>query len=308
MSTVLPIDENPEFSEVHTSAYMLSILKTSNAFANMWLLKNCIPIFFAEKFSHTISYEYHPLWFFRFFNSRISFYYYRKDIIKSIKKYIDKKYYVILCVNERYIPNRTAYDREDFLHDILIYGYDNNESTFCTIAYDNTGKYCSHKCFYNQVELAHRTHPEHFYKFYALKVNENYNFNFFSIKELNKKISRYLKPVKKNTGINAYKLFRKELIEAYNFNYNDVDIRGFRLMMERSEALELMGTYFSIDSAVENDINILSQMSKALFYLALKFNITQNKEVLYRLILNYDKTVNFEQNFFNRLLSDIKDN
>lgn len=307
MKKILPINEQPDFREVHTSAYMLSILKTSNAFSNKWLLKNCIPIFFAEKFSHTISYAYHPLWFLKFFNSRISFYYYRKDIIGKIKKYIDAKYYVILCVNERYIPYRDAYNNKDFYHDILIYGYDDSDRMFYTIAYDDTGKYCSHEYSFNQIEMAHRTHPDRFYKFYALKVNLNYNFDCFSVKELAKRINRYLKPLRNNKGINAYKSFRKELIEAYELNYDDVDIRGFRLMMERTEALKLMSKYFTIDCSIQDDINALSQLTKSLFYLALKFNVTQNKEVLSSLIENYDKTVKFERDFFIKLLSSIND-
>lgn len=304
MKKILPIDEHPEFKEVHTSAYILSILKASGLFSKKWLLKNCIPIFFAKKFSHTLSYAYHPFWFFVFFKSCISLYYYKKDIIKRIKQYIDLNYYIILCVNERYIPYRKAYKNRDYYHDILIYGYDEKNESFYTIAYDDAGKYCTHTISFNQIEMAYRNHPDRFYRFYALKVNKNYDFDSISVKSLLRRIKRHLRPIRNNRGINAYKHFRKMLLEAYEFDYKEVDIRGFRLIMERAQALKLLNEYFVIDSSIKNELDVLVQLSKSLFYLALKYNITQSRDILFSIINHYDETIKIEQDFFSKVLSE----
>lgn len=45
---ILPIFDTPELREIHTSAYMLSMLHTCKNFSEKWILKNCInPYLFA---------------------------------------------------------------------------------------------------------------------------------------------------------------------------------------------------------------------------------------------------------------------
>lgn len=302
MKKILPIDEQPDFREVHTSAYMLSMLKPSDLFSDKWLLNNCISIYFAKKFNNTISYDYHPLWFLKYFKSRISFYYPNKNITAKIKKYIDKGFYVILFVNERYIPYRYAYNKRDQFHDILIYGYD--EASFYTIAYDNENKYCSHKCLFSQIEIAHKTHPDRSFKFYALKVNKKFNFDRIRIKTIYKKIWQYLNPTKNNEGINSYVLLREKLLVSTNRNLK-IDIRSFRLIFERAKALRLVNKYIISDKSVEKQISNLIKNSEILFYLILKYNETMEKSLVSKILDRYDEYVEQDFEFFSKLLDII---
>lgn len=305
MKKILPIDEQPDFREVHTSAYMLSMLKPSDLFSDKWLLNNCISIYFAKKFNNTISYDYHPLWFLKYFKSRISFYYPKKDITAKIKSYINKGFYVILSVNERYIPYRYAYTKMDRFHDILIYGYD--ESSFYTIAYDNENKYCPHEYLFSQIEIAHKTHPDRSFKFYALKVNNNYKFNRMHIKTIYKKIQQYLNPNKNNKGINSYVLLREYLLSSTNTKLR-IDIRSFRLLFERSKALKLVNKYILSDQSIENQISDLIKNSEILFYSVLKYNETMEDSLVPKIIDRFDMYVEQDFEFFSKLLVVIDKN
>jgi len=52
---------------------------------------------------------------------------------------INERKYVQLKLNERYIPNTDAYEKYDFFHINLIYGYDKNNSLFHIMGYDKNG-------------------------------------------------------------------------------------------------------------------------------------------------------------------------
>ncbi len=103
---ILPIFDTPELREIHTSAYMLSMLHTCKNFSEKWILKNCINIYYANEFNEVLTYSYSAIWFLKYFKSHINLLCPIEKVIDKIKHEIDKDFYLIICVNEFYIPNR----------------------------------------------------------------------------------------------------------------------------------------------------------------------------------------------------------
>lgn len=303
MCKILPIDDNPNFREVHTSAYILSILKPTSFFSDAWLLNNAISIYNARKFGDTMSYAYPNLWFLYYFKSKISPYYFKKNIIGKIKKYIDSSYYVVLCVNEKYLPYKTAYSKNDFCHDIMIYGYDHE--FFYTLSYDETGKYCSHKYLFSQIDKAHLEDPRHKFMFYGLKPNPHYPFSYINKNFILRKIRNHIKPHNSYSGINALKS-AFENIDTKKAGNNFIDIRNFRLIWERAKALALLKNFFVISNPIKEELIAQEKLAEKLFYLVLRYNISSDDKTLQNIKAVFSSYIEHEIDLFENILISLK--
>lgn len=78
----------------------------------------------------------------------------RWEPIKLFTKAISQNKYVVCCVDEYYIPNREAYRQYHFIHNLIIYGYDDVEKIFYVAGYDEEGKYASQKVTYKEIKQA----------------------------------------------------------------------------------------------------------------------------------------------------------
>lgn len=134
-----------------------------------------------EEYDNALTYVRPYFWFWNCFEVKYSLHYPFKNVIKKAKDFLDKGYYVFLCVNEKYIPERVNYKSTYYNHEILIFGYNDETCKFDTIAYNDNKKYDTQKILYSDIDKAFRTDFEHFYKFYALKVKTNYKFDKISI-------------------------------------------------------------------------------------------------------------------------------
>jgi hypothetical protein len=58
------------------------------------------------------------------------------DILAYTKFALDiKKWVFVNWIDEYYIPERTRYKRDHFKHDLLVYGYDDENKMFTVIGY-----------------------------------------------------------------------------------------------------------------------------------------------------------------------------
>ena len=63
------------------------------------------------------------------------------DVMDYITEGILSGKYVIMCVNEYYIPDREAYRTYSFRHNLLIYGYDDRRKVYKTAGYNAAGHF-----------------------------------------------------------------------------------------------------------------------------------------------------------------------
>lgn len=190
------------------------------------------------------------------------------DILNTIHSYIDRDMYAYIILNEKYIPNRSAYRDVDYYHDNLIYGY--NDSQVYTIAY-NEKKYYK-KCSVSNNDLLMgikntKNCDEPLLVFCA--PNNSINIMpFDSIKEIIiSQIKRYLSSENKHKiifagchyGISIYEQFIEQFEDIENFLQN-LDLRPFRLFLEHKRLLQrklnyINKGYYKPYAYIESQIN-----------------------------------------------------
>lgn len=304
MSKILLIDENPKWREIHTSAYMLSMLNVFENFSPKWVLQNCIKTIYTAEYNGVLTYKHSPVWFLKYFNSHPSIYYPQKDIINNIKQEINAGFYVILCVNEFYIPERKAFQKFYYEHDIIIYGYD--DKNFYTLAYNKDGLYKTLKIEHQIVEKAFLTHREHYFKFYSMKPKDNYLFDFINIKKIKEDLLKFLYPDKENEGIRAYECLYSIAKSLMEYDKN-LDLRSFRFIMERSSSLCLFKDIFSLPPSVSLKLENQKNLSTIIFTLAQKYNIAHSKRDSEKILKNLLVFIENEKELYVEILKEIKD-
>lgn len=267
MSYTLPICEDPVFQDLHTSAFPLSILEADKNFLKLWVLHNFIQVSFERRYGDVLTYKRPFFWLWKCFNVKISLHYPAKNVIKTIKKYLMKGFYVFICVNEKYIPERFAYQVCDNNHELLIYGHDDNRKCFQTIAYNIRDKYERQDISEKDINMAFRASPEHFYKFYALKVRPKTDFQRYNNSLLLKNAQKYLKSAKYEYGM-LYHKTKRELGQSIM-----VDIRSYRTIRDRAKIFATIPQFYSISEETTNLIQENERRGYILFMKILKWNM-----------------------------------
>ena len=283
MKKILPICESPQCLDLHTSAFPLSILNADSRFSERWLIQNLIPIEYAKRYGNVLTYDLPLFWFWKCFNFKISLHYPGKDVIKTICKRIEQGYYVFLCVNEKYIPERAAYQLYNFKHEILIYGFCDEDQTFYTIAYNRHQDYMPQRIPMNVLYKAFiRNRIEHFFKFYPLKVVESYHFDAFDVHQIKRDIDQYLNPKQDNKGYKAFEKLKRNVLKGGEMK-NDIDLRSFRTLRDRSQIFLLIQKYFQVSSEFNQLLYDNLQLCRNTFGIVIKYNMTKDNVLFQRI-------------------------
>ena len=76
------------------------------------------------------------------------------SLLTFIKDRLDEGRYVITFVNEYYLPERAQYLKKHNVHDIMIYGYQDDEEMFVTAGFNQDAMYSTSKFSYACMEKA----------------------------------------------------------------------------------------------------------------------------------------------------------
>ncbi len=82
---------------------------------------------------------------------------YNLDIIEYIRDCIDAGYYLVIFADEYYLPQKLSFNKKHFVHDSLIYGYDNEKQQIKAIAFDIKHKFNKILYNYEQYKKAFRS-------------------------------------------------------------------------------------------------------------------------------------------------------
>lgn len=297
---ILNIIENPTLRELHNTAFSFSVLESNNL-PKSWILEN----FSVLKYNQTLSYNSKFFLNWSCFNRRFVFYYDRMDIIKKIISYIDRNYYIYMELNEFFIPNRPAYKKFDFYHDILIYGYDKNEKILYTIAYNKDGLYKAQKIQYLDIIKAYKNYKHKYeLKIMPFCISKNYNFNKFNHHSINNNLKKMLYSSKKHIGCNAYDDLLKHIDKIIRFK-TQLDLRAFRTILEHSKTLTYINDYFTIPENYYKTLIDLNKKANYLFLLSIKYNLTQSENLIFKIRKYTLEYINDQKNILNKIYSYI---
>lgn len=78
-----------------------------------------------------------------------------QDLRGTIRRSVEEGCYVILNINEQFLPNRQAYHRHYFRHDLLIIGFSDQRGEYITMGFDANMQYAKIAYEYSVVEEAY---------------------------------------------------------------------------------------------------------------------------------------------------------
>lgn len=279
MSVTLPLFLEPQLRENHCSAYPLSVLNTHKDFNDKWLLAQ----FTLLRYKTLLTYKQPFFMYWNCFNVKIYMLYRKKNILSIVKKALDQRYYVHLELNERYLPDRKASGKFDFMHDLLVYGYD-DDLDFQTVAYNQKGIYVSKTIRQSDLEAAYLNCNHKFViRLFVFRIKPNYDFHSVTNKDLLRQLEKAWHPCNRKTGLNSYNCLIKDIDFHYQKNL-DLDLRSFRTLYEHACLLILLQNYLHLSEPVIQKLVENKQRAEVIFNLA-KLSTISKKETIHQKIV-----------------------
>ncbi|MGW1615811.1 hypothetical protein ACWCQZ_41465 [Streptomyces sp. NPDC002285] len=174
------------------------------------------------------------------------------DITKIVRDAVSLGFYVYLTLNERYVPERMAYQAAtDYAHDILIRGIDDQKDTFDIVGYDFQQMFrCTDLPQGDLPTAYHNTGPGSFYDvpltMYRYNTSGSYNFDIGFIA---RSIGEYLdscdtsqhfqalrEPEGGAHGMESYGLL-EHYLDSYGQGTIEYDIRHLQVLWEHKRLM-----------------------------------------------------------------------
>lgn len=227
-----------------------------------------------------------------------SFDLFKQSLIAQIKKFVDNEKYVCLNIDEYYIECAKFYDKEHYNHEIMIYGYDDNEEVLYCACYGADEHYKLRKVKYDSLERAfsskelnrllpifiysnheinewtrpHYTIDSQFIKYQLIRYMEGSNYLFDR---------RHINPLRCSSlnkyGINIYDDVINYIVSVEK-NHKIIDLRPFYFLYENKMVMQKRFQYmfeediFSTDEFAKRYDKIV-QMCRRIINYTLKYNI-----------------------------------
>ena len=131
MKKILPIDPSPIIKTYPSEGNYLSILNANGFDTDGILINHYINIYYSQNSIGFIEYDYIKTNKFQ----RMDFNFSRHNLINKIKEELNNNHYVSLILNEYLIKSTQIQCSNNYCHDWLIYGYDDDTCLFKTLGY-----------------------------------------------------------------------------------------------------------------------------------------------------------------------------
>ena len=292
---ILPFNLNPPYKTYGYLWFPNGIILANFKEAENWILSKNIYLGFSDRrfkvYDRESSFfDYGPLIkeerVFRFYdvicNSEL--------LIKMIEGLICENYYIEGYWNERAISALSAYNRFDFPHIYYLYGFDRKKGELFFAGYTSENKYSPFIVTYDEYIQSIKQYKSDTNRLILTKVNKQFKCRF-NPEDVKNAIDDYLKSRCKFVddtesdylGINA----QNKYIELLEKNTSDkgIDIRNSRLLMEyKNVLLKAIKKCFCFKDEELKELDRIYEYYNVQHLLSIKFNITKNRETLYKIV------------------------
>lgn len=341
MKKKLPIAE-PIIKTYNYEAFPMAVLGAHSEQCKEWLLSNYIQmnchknilkekdVFLAFYDNQALKSPYISKQTF-FLSSLMHF---ECDVNKYIECQINNEYYLYFQVDEYYIPNRFYYLRKHLIHDLFIYGYDNERKTYNIVGYNSEGIFEESTIKYKEFDVALKNNNIDKEKnpwsdcVYVFKYNDKaeYKFNiklvykliedYLSSKNIFEEYNRYDEK-KCNTiyGVDTYLkvieyLQYIKLGTSFYCGENEIDYRIFRIIMEHKmlmlQRIDYICTNLKKNNELINEYSLIEKKSQKIHMLALKYGVSKKKEIIDKLIVEITEMRDEEIRILKLVLKEIE--
>ena len=236
------------------------------------------------------------------------------DLISFLRTAIDNDCYINGAYNEKYIPNKWAFQYEDYMHDYLLTGYD--ADSFISVGFVFNGRFekyrISNKCLLESL-LNNNSYRVGFELFSVNHDVEPIPNMQNMICDLNNYIcSGFLNNLPKDDivyGISALKRLAVFFDEQNKTENPRIDIRYSRALMEHEWVLQQIVTLF-YEGGSNKIIKELSdrnfQLAQLIHMLGLKLEYSGNKQIINRVVKIMNDVVCNEVNYVPQLIFELQ--
>lgn len=229
------------------------------------------------------------------------------DINEIVRKFIDQEYYAYFQVDEYYIPETFCYQKEHFVHDIMIYGYDTEKQIFYVCGYNKEFLFGRRICTFTEFQEALYANKCEKDKMWADKIRF-YKYNRGMKYPLNTKLIKlYLKDYLNGEstfetydrydstendvvyGIKVYDLILKHINQVkesivHNERTRKLDYRIFRFLFQYKKLMLMRLEYISKNDTdlgeIPEEYKEEYTCSKKIHGLALRFELLNDTSIL----------------------------
>lgn len=224
------------------------------------------------------------------------------DSIGIIRYMLDNGNYVFGLLNEKYLPMKKAYGEYDFVHDFLIYGYDDHQKVFHSAGYTSNGRYELYDMSYTDFLNSMKGFCFSRFAIYFHKIANDYTAKL-DVPSIKAKIEKYVNATDDNGGKDLYGIgvWSKLASSIRDKNGSEIDIRFTRCFMEhkalmshRLHCLADKGILTNKEVAQRYDKSVLPTAEKV-HLLSLKYNMKKQEEIRKKIADNVAQIINAEQ-------------
>ena len=232
------------------------------------------------------------------------------NVFSILEECIDKGIYIYGFCNEKYIPNKYLYMKEDVIHEYLIYGYDSEKREFISIGYTNTERYEEYVISYD--DYIRSIECMDVFDIYLIQLNKKFDFSFdldYIIKDLSEYSTNTREENKKKLyGLNCWKKFIENMNNDIE-NKEKIDIRHTRLFMEHKKLMLKRFEYMSKEGYICSSFKYreIYEEAKLAYALSLKYKMTKRESVAKRIVQMYHNILIKEENVLCEILKEIRE-
>lgn len=236
----------------------------------------------------------------------------QERVIYILKNILSKGHYIYCCIDEFFIPCRRDYMKKHGIHDLLIYGFNDEKKVFLTAGYDETMHYNKNEISYINIQLAYprdiiglRLLTEKIIKYSYKDIVSKLTSYLYS--EKNKRFSE-----KNNKFVYGMKSFEQLSLYYKELKCDDAfDIKPYLIYLEHKEVLyetvkKLYINYNLQDIYVLNELKRIKEDTVKVKNLFMKYYLKRNTEYLNKGISIIELNTSSEANILHRFLKLIK--
>lgn len=236
-----------------------------------------------------------------------------KHFIEQIKAVLSKGLYIQGHFNERYISVMPSYQRKDFRHDYLLYGYSDSSKCFYSAGYTSGGKYREYEipfCEYYQsiFQPAYNKMPLRFISFNEDKIYKT------SYSVVLRDLNHYLNSTAykgENNDTTFYGISVWEKLIDYLTAADYIDIRFTKVFMEYHKLMNMRFEYFAKEGVISQ--TLCHQYDQALKYatqsylLSMKYNLSRRPNTKEDCITAVRSVIDMDKAIFPLIIAQIEE-
>lgn len=241
------------------------------------------------------------------------------SIENFIYELIDCGYYIYMFIDRFYCDLYPSYKSKHVIHELFIYGYDDEKKIVYVMDNFKDGKFGFMECPISQIQDSYslmEIDNEFLHDIRIIQKRGEVKAESINIRQIAREIYNFLHSTELS-DLEGYSTFSfgmdvYEDVKEYMKNLGDkkfIDVRIFHFLYERQKIMEERAGYLFNNGIISKMIyNQSTELEKGYFTLrnmVLKYNIIIRSDYKDKILFNFENMAEFEKCFLDKLLSEI---